>query len=316
MDKIRFLRLAPIFKERIWGGHALSHYYPLMPNNVLIGEVWVISAHPHGDCAIIGGPFNGQTLSNVYRNNKQLFNHDKHDTFPLMVKLIDANDDLSIQVHPDDKYAQIQNHPYGKEEAWLILKASINQQIQLGHHARSHEELKRLIIDDKYDELLKYQPLHQDDFVIVKPGTIHAILKGTLLLEIQQSSDLTYRVYDYNRVTQDGKRRPLHLEDALNVIAVPDNSHRPERISIDKTNIRQILYHGKHFTIEQWQTAGEITLKLNQSYYLINVLDGNGIIDDEPLEMGDSLIITSMVNTTTIKGRLRIIVSYLSEDLL
>src|SRR5699024_8282193 len=142
--------------------------------------------------------------------------------YPLLVKVVDANDDLSVQVHPDDTYArEIEGVPYGKTECWYVLQAEPDAEIVFGHHAKTKNVLNQLMDEGKWDDLLQKKKVEAGDFIYVPSGTIHAIGKGIMILEIQQSSDITYRVYDYDRKDKQGHLRELHLDEAKEVITVP-----------------------------------------------------------------------------------------------
>ncbi len=309
MNKIDLLKIKPIYQEKIWGGRLFETLFDDVPAGQL-GERWVISAHGNGDCQIAAGPLMGQKLSWVFAHHKELFADDSRAAFPLLMKYIDASDDLSVQVHPDDEYAHKIHQPYGKEESWLILKAPTNGLIQLGHHAQSREQLIEMINHGHWSDLLNYQTIQPNCFVPVHPGTLHAILKGTLLLEIQQSSDTTYRVYDYGRLDIEGKPRPLHLDEAKQVIAVPDNALAPYLISNDHVNVRELIFQGKHFKVEQWLIHHSVRFKLTDGYYAVTALEGYGSINGISIKKGESFIITSLCDEARIDGSLRLIAAY------
>lgn len=175
------------------------------------------------------------------------------DTFPLLVKLIDAGDDLSIQVHPDDDYArEHENGSRGKAECWYVVECGEDADIIIGHHAQSKEELKRMIAEKRWSDLLCVRPVKKGDFFYIPSGTVHAIRKGTILLEVQQSCDLTYRLYDYDRL-QNGKPRELHLEKAEDVITCPQSLAKTEQSPVHiPGGERQILVDSGKFTVEKW----------------------------------------------------------------
>src|SRR5699024_10011611 len=216
--------LKPVLKERIWGGQKLQTIYGYDLPYEKTGEAWVVSAHEHGSSTVENGPLKGKSLDVLWNNHRSLFNRSADDegAYPLLVKVIDANDDLSVQVHPDDTYAnEVEKVPYGKTECWYILDANEGASIVLGHHAKSKAELNALIDEGKWSELLQKVPVQAGDFFYVPSGTIHAIGEGIMILEIQQNSDVTYRVYDYDRLNDDGTKRELHLDKAKDVTHVP-----------------------------------------------------------------------------------------------
>ncbi|MDR1764634.1 MAG: class I mannose-6-phosphate isomerase [Lachnospiraceae bacterium] len=208
----------PVFKEMVWGGDRLHTEYGYRTPSDHTGECWGISAHPHGDCVVLGGPYAGQRLSELWESHRELFGHLDAPEFPLLVKIIDAREDLSVQVHPDDAYAQAQEgQPFGKTECWYVLDAAPGTTIIIGHRARSREELSDMVTGGRFSDLLREIPVKRGDFFQIDPGTLHAIRGGTMILETQQNSDLTYRVYDYDRLYQ-GKKRELHLAKSLDVL--------------------------------------------------------------------------------------------------
>jgi len=315
MNDISILKLKPVFQEKIWGGRRLQRYFGQKLPTGPIGECWLISAHPNGDTLIDGGPLNGHPLSRVYQEYKHLFGNPKRLDFPLIIKIIDASEDLSVQVHPDDMHAHSIGQPYGKEEAWLILEPSLDNKVQLGHHADSKDHLKQLIDLARWDQLLKFYPLETNDLVPVKPGTLHAILKGTMILEIQQSSDTTYRVYDYDRVDDSGNKRPLHLKQAIDVIGIPDSSVAPIKITQTNNNQMKTLWAGNYFSINEWNITGQMAFKPEPTiFYLLTVLTGDGTINNVACHQGDAFIITTKATAIDIKGDLRIIVAIPSKE--
>ena len=211
--------LVPEFHGKLWGGRRLEEEYGYDLPDGPVGECWAISAHPHGDCKVAGGAWDGQTLSALWAEHRELFGGAEGDEFPLLIKILDAQDDLSIQVHPDDAYAnEHENGSLGKRECWYILDAVPGAKIVVGQRAANREEFAQLVEEGRWDDLLNKVPVHAGDFFQVDPGTVHAILGGTLVLETQQSSDVTYRVYDFDRRQPDGSLRELHMAQSLDVI--------------------------------------------------------------------------------------------------
>ena len=206
------LWVEPIFHEKIWGGKRLKDVYGYDIPSDQTGECWAPSAHPSGDNTIIEGEFKGQTLSKVFNEHRELFGNIKDKEFPLLIKIIDACDDLSVQVHPGDEYARIHENSLGKTECWYVLETEENTKMVMGHHAKTKEELVQAIENDDYDHLLNKFDIQKGDFFYIPSGTIHAICKGSLIYEAQQSSDITYRVYDYHRKDKDGNERELHVQ--------------------------------------------------------------------------------------------------------
>lgn len=214
------LKLQPVFKEKVWGGNKIHNFYNYdCPNHT--GEAWGISGHKNGSSTIIDGPYKGLSLRRLFKENKDLFGNYPSDEFPILIKIIDATDDLSIQVHPDDTYAKKYENSLGKTECWHILDVDPDTHIIIGHKAKSKKDFLKAMTDNLLESILNRFVIHEGDEFNINAGTIHAICKGTLLLEIQQSSDVTYRLFDYNRLSN-GQLRDLHIEKAMDVIPFPD----------------------------------------------------------------------------------------------
>lgn len=204
------IHLNPYFESKPWGGTYLNKLFKL-PLDKKIGEAWTVSTILNKESKLD----NGETLSNFVTNNLSLLGLKSLDEFPVLIKLIDAKKDLSIQVHPDDEYAISKGYKNGKYECWYILKETKNNKIIYNlNKVLSKEELKEIINNGKLENCFNYKTIKVGDLIKITPGTIHAILNNTFLLEVQDPCDITYRLYDYNRVP----KRELHIEDSLNVI--------------------------------------------------------------------------------------------------
>lgn len=310
MKEILFLK--PVFKEMIWGGARLkTEFLYEIPSNQT-GECWAISAHQNGDCEIIKGSFAGQKLSDLWRNNKELFGNRPGEVFPLLIKIIDAKDDLSIQVHPDDTYAkENENGALGKTECWYILDCEEDAEIVIGHHAKSTDELREMIRENAWNGLIRVLPIKKGDFFQIEPGTVHAIKKGTLILETQQNSDITYRLYDYGRL-QNGKPRELHLEKSIDVIRCPhiDVKNSREKTEYHNATVEQLITC-PYYTVKKIDIWGEQEFKQEEPFTLVSVIEGEGNIDGTLIHKGDHLILPSNYGTYQLVGNLQLIVSHI-----
>ncbi|WP_226670640.1 mannose-6-phosphate isomerase, class I [Metabacillus litoralis] len=308
----------PIFKERIWGGNKLCTNFNYNIPSEKTGEAWVISAHPSGSSKVKNGILKGQTLAEIWEQHGELFNkhHDHDEEFPLLVKVLDANDDLSVQVHPDDLYAKNkENQPFGKTECWYVLSAEEDAEIIYGHHAKTKDELKEKIASAEWNALLRSVRVKAGDFIYVPSGTIHAIGKGIVILEIQQSSDITYRLYDYDRLDEDGLARELHLESAIEVINVPHKLIAYEQEEIKHSGFTsKLLVKEEYFTVLLWSIDGSVKKELNADFLQVSVISGEGeiIIGDDkyPILMGDHFILPFPVKAYELKGTAKLIVSH------
>lgn len=307
------IRLNPVFTHNIWGGSRLREdfNYPVEGND--IGECWGISAHSNGDCTIEGGRFDGKKLSELWKEEPQLFGNVDTDRFPLLVKIIDAKDDLSIQVHPDDAYANVnENGSLGKTECWYILDCDEDATLVLGHNADNKEELSDMIHQGRWKEFIREIPVKKGDFLQIDPGTVHAIKGGMMILETQQNSDITYRVYDYDRLS-DGKPRELHVEKSIDVITVPAKSVADS--VIDTTTIPKdelhLLYECEFYKVFQMEIETNASFQQKYPFMLMSVLEGDGIMNGEYVKKGDHLILTAGAGQIEIQGTLTAICSAL-----
>ncbi len=221
MNNAPFL-LCPVYKDYIWGGDRLKKEFNKDTEISPLAESWECSVHPDGESMIISGEFRGKTLNNVLDDNPEfLGSHpDKSFGFPLLIKLIDANEKLSLQVHPNDEYAfEYENGEHGKTEMWYILDAKPDSKLIYGFaHNTEEETVKNAIANGTLQKHLNEIPVEKDDVFMVNAGTVHAIGSGIILAEIQESSNLTYRIFDYDRTDKNGQKRKLHIDKALKVM--------------------------------------------------------------------------------------------------
>lgn len=308
------LFLQSVMQEKIWGGTKLREVFGYELPSDKVGECWAISAHPHGVSIVKNGRFKGQGLDELYAKHRELFGNRPEPVFPLLTKILDANDWLSVQVHPDDAYALEKEGELGKTECWYVLKADEGAEIIYGHHAKSKAELRQQIQEKDWEHLLTKIPVQTGDFFYVPSGTMHAIGSGILILETQQSSDTTYRVYDFDRKDEKGKLRDLHLDKSIDVLRIgqPANS-RPVSIEIDDLT-STLLVANDFFAVYKWDIKGEVNFRKTQAYSLVSVIKGAGLLKvdgvDYPLNMGDHFILPSDVTSWTLSGELQLIVSH------
>ena len=271
--------LKPLFHNKIWGGRRLAEEYGYDIPEGPVGECWAISAHPNGDCEVASGAFSGKTLSELWASHRELFGNEEGDRFPLLIKILDAKDDLSVQVHPDDQYAaEHENGSLGKSECWYILDAKENGDIVVGQNASSKEEFAAMVEQGNWAELLNYVPIKPGDFFRIDPGTVHAIRTGTLILETQQSSDVTYRVYDYDRLGDDGKPRDLHLAQSLEVINYAQKAPTSGEITAPEIDGVTELMSCKYFSVERYEIEGSKTVAQPWPFMCVSVIGGEGTV--------------------------------------
>lgn len=276
-----------VLKERIWGS-----------------ERWTVSAHPSGDLKVSEGTYKGMTLSQLFGEHRELFGKVGGDRFPLLVKVIEAKADLSVQVHPGDAYAkEHENGSLGKSECWYIMDPTDKGRLVLGHTAESIDEAKALIDEGRWDDFLKRIRVKRGNFIQIDPGTIHSICGGVSLTEIQQNSDITYRLYDYDR-TVDGKKRELHLSQSLDVINIPDQSRKNVFDAVPSDGYRTPFY-----TIRKEEIRGERVYEQKDTFQIVTVTDGEGSVDGRRVFGGDSLIVPDGYGTYGITGNVGILIT-------
>ena len=310
--------LQPVFQERIWGGQKLRTEFDYEIPSEKTGEAWVISAHPHGPSKIINGSLAGQTLADAWNEHKEIFNkaEDEQGEYPLLVKILDAADDLSVQVHPDDEFARTaENVPYGKTECWYVLSAEEGAELVLGHNAKTQEEFDQMIDRGEWDKLLRGVKVKAGDFVYVPSGTIHAIGKGIVILETQQSSDITYRLYDYERTDVAGNKRELHLERSAQVSTIPHQDAPVEQVEqVNGDLIEKRLVKEQYFSVYHWQLSGQATCEMTADFLQVSVVEGQSTLTIDgksfDLKKGMHFILPHSVTTYRLEGNAEFIVSH------
>ncbi len=254
-------------------------------------EEWIISSHKNGMSYINSGEYKGLSLEEFYKNNRELFGIND-DEFPLLVKIIDANDDLSIQVHPDDQYAKVNENSLGKSESWYILDAD-NSDIVVGQNAKLKEEMALAIKEEKVMDKMNVFDINKGDFFYIKPGTVHAIRRNTKILEVQQSSDITYRLYDYNRLGDDGKLRELHIDKSLDVIDYNDSDISQDFKVIKDNSDYSIteLANNDLFNVLKLKLNNEITIDKKDKYYMVILVEGEAKINGKDLKINEGVLV-------------------------
>jgi mannose-6-phosphate isomerase len=283
----------PVFKEMIWGGHKLRDVYGYDIPSDHTGECWALSAHKNGDCEVITGEFKGMKLSELWATHRALFGNVEGDEFPLLVKIIDACNDLSVQVHPDDAYAKEHENSLGKTECWYVLGKDEGTKMVMGHHAKTKEEFVTAIENDDYEHLLHSFLIKEGDFFYIPAGTLHAICQGSLIYEAQQSSDITYRVYDYHRKDDQGNERELHVKQSIDVTTVP---YVPYTIDIQEVTTlangtRTTMLSSSVFSVYKYEITGQNTVVNNKPFQMLSVIEGTGEIEGKKVKAGDHCIV-------------------------
>lgn len=297
------LKLKPACKDYLWGGDRLRTDFGVESDLHPLAEAWVLSCHPDGPSTIVEGPDAGRTLADyIAEKGKGILGTDceKFEDFPILTKLIDAKGNLSIQVHPSNEYALEHEHQYGKTEMWYILDCEPGAFLYYGFdHAISKEEFERRIQDNTLTEVLNAAPVHKGDVFFIPSGTLHAICQGIVIAEIQQNSNVTYRIYDYGRVGADGKPRALHIPQALAVTEC--------KPAVDH-DFGGHMAQCQYFTVDVKENGFSDTVG-GDSFVSLLVVDGEGEVacggETVAVKKGDSLFLPANSGDYTVTGTLR-----------
>lgn len=305
------LFLNPVFKEMIWGGNQLAEKFGYEIPGDRTGECWAVSAHPNGDCTVREGEYAGRKLSELFKEEPELFGNLPLDRFPLLIKIIDAKADLSIQVHPDDAYAKVhENGSLGKTECWYILDCPEDATLVVGHNAGSREELKEMIDQKRWSELIREVPVKKGDFIQINPGTVHAIKGGLMILETQQNSDITYRVYDYDRLSN-GKPRELHVQQSIDVITVPAPSAEDSvsHAADLPANTMNELIACDYYKVYKLTVTEPVSFEQEHPFLIMSVIEGEGLVNGQMIRKGDHFILPSGFGKVELQGDMTLIAS-------
>ena len=310
------LKLNPVFKDYLWGGTKLRDEYGFKSDLTKLAEGWMLSCHKDGQNTILNGDFEGKTLSEVLNDNLDFLgeNGKKFKYFPILIKIIDAKDDLSVQVHPNNDYAMRVENEYGKTECWYILDCEDNAELIYGFNRElSSEEFRKAVEENTFLDAVNKVKVKKGDLFFIEAGTLHAIGKGILLAEIQQNSNTTYRVYDYGRVGVDGKPRELHTEKAIDVTSCtpPTRGTDPEgELLIYDDFSTQLLTKCDLFNVERVSIKDTYKdVADNKSFVSVLITEGVGSIDDIEIKKGDSLFIPANYGEFKICGNIEAIIT-------
>lgn len=315
---MEILKLNPVFKDYIWGGNRLKTDFNFETGFDKTAEGWMLACHKDGMNTISGGEYDKMTLQEVI--DKTGLEHiagkncTKFPYFPVLIKLIDAYDNLSIQVHPDDKYAREVENEFGKTEMWYVLDATDDAKLIYGFKEEiTKEEFKESIKNNTLLDKLNSVNVKKGDLFFIEAGTVHAIGKGALIAEIQQNSNCTYRVYDYGRIGKDGKSRELHIQKAVDVsnTVPPKYEIKPMGEEIEKDgNISQLLSTCDLFTVDRHKITSSIKLKTDdKSFNHILVIDGKGRINKKDCVKGDSFFVPANFGEYEISGDIEVLIT-------
>ena len=286
-DKRQPILLHPVGKDYLWGGNRLKEEYEKKIALTPLAETWECSVHPDGPSVIASGEYKGLTLVQLLDKHPEYMGSKVDSEFPILVKFIDAEKDLSVQVHPNDEYARSYENQNGKTEVWYVLDAKPETTLVCGFaHDVTPEILKHAVETGTLDKHMQKVPVHKGDVFFIPAGTVHAIGAGALIAEIQESSNVTYRVYDYNREDKNGNQRELHFDKAIRVLnmkAGADVRQKPRKVNYYYGSAREILCRCKYFEVERIQVnLGFDFTVMETSFQVVLCINGEGgvAIDD------------------------------------
>ncbi len=305
-DFMKPIKVIPAFKDYIWGGQKLRTVYGKPTDISPLAESWELSCHPDGPSVIVGGEHDGKTLDSYIRENPACLGTGYDSTeLPILIKLIDAQDNLSVQVHPNDAQAKVWENQNGKTEMWYVVQADEGALMTCGmKQDTSKEDFEKAILDNTVGELLNTVPSSAGDVFFVEAGTVHAIGKGNVIAEIQQNSNVTYRLYDYGRVGKDGKTRELHIEKGVK--ASNCNATEPRAIPTCSDGTR-LLGSCRYFAVKEIPVSGEYKLVADEkSYHALIVVAGSVQLEcagySEEIVTGQTVFIPANLGAYTLTG--------------
>lgn len=311
------LVFTPIFKDRIWGGTRLAELFGKKSSSGQTGESWELSAVPGDVSVVASGLLKGKALSELIATYpEELLGKGVVErygaTFPLLFKFLDARDDLSIQVHPDDDMAQKYHGGFGKTEMWYVLDAEPGAELIVGFQQEtSPEQYLKALEQNEVVSLLKRYPVEKGDVFFLETGTVHAIGKGTVIAEIQQTSDLTYRIFDYNRRDAQGQLRELHTDLALK--AIHFGVRQPKKQYSKQINHNNQVVQCPYFTTSYLPLEGELVLNTDDPIFqVLMCLEGEFTIANEnqsyDFSKGDTVLIPALWSHAMLQGKAELLV--------
>lgn len=317
------LVVEPVFAERLWGGTTLRAWFGAAVPDGIIGECWAVSGMPGMSGFIRSGAPEGFTVRQAWAAGL-VTGHEEPGDFPLLCKFLDPQDWLSVQVHPDDEQAQaLEGQPRGKAECWLVVSCQDDAALILGHTADTADELRRALAEGTLMEHLITVPVEQDDFFMVSAGEVHSVGPGMLVYEVQESSDITYRLYDFDRVGPDGRTRELHVDRGFSVVSAP---HDPAAARTagpwapTGVNSRmRVLVDCPQFRVERWETQRGSFVLDAAGYVVLSLIGGSGRARTSEgsveLGLGTSVIVPAGTGPVEVSGDLILVATHPGAEL-
>lgn len=306
---MEILKIKPAYKDYLWGGERLKKEYGKETDMSPLAESWELSVHPDGPSIIVGGKYDGKTLKEFLDENPSALGQaNATGELPILIKLIDAEDNLSIQVHPDNEMAKELENQNGKTEMWYVVDAKPDAKIIFGMKEDTQKSVvEKAIKENTVLDLLSVNDSKKGDVFFVEAGTIHAIGKGNLIAEIQQNSNVTYRLYDYNRKGKDGKTRELHIEKGLKA---SDTKAVKKHETPSLSDGTRLLASCEYFAVRELKLEGEFTLNTTKKSYcaLLNV-GGTSKVNGQKFSQGQCLFIPATDGEIKLEGNSTILIT-------
>ena len=292
---MKITKTIPVFKDYIWGGSKLKTEFHKDTVMDPVAESWELAAHKDGTSGFAGESFD---LGELFVSHRELIgkNAGKFERFPMMIKLIDAKNNLSVQVHPSDEYALSHENSYGKTEMWYVVEAEEGAGLYIGFDRDvTEEEFRTLIAENRLQEVLHFLPVKPGEWYFIEAGTVHAIGKGVVIAEVQQNSNLTYRLYDYGRVGADGKPRELHVEKGVKVSKL--SAYVPDK----RTSC-------EYFSCESIVLSGERKFVADEnSFVAFVIMDGALTVEGASYVKGDTVFVPAGYGEFVLSGEAKIV---------
>lgn len=320
------IKLKPVYKDYIWGGRYFEKLNRKLPDGT-VAESWELSCHKNGISVIENGQFAGMTLTELIKHDSvnilgRRFPLDCKE-IPLLIKLIDANDNLSVQVHCEDNYAAVYEGGLGKNEMWYIMDVKPEAKLVAGLKAGvTKEEFEKAIKENRIEECLQNIEVKPGDVINIPAGLVHAIGAGIVIAEIQQCSDITYRVFDYNRVDKTGSSRTLHIDKALDVIKFDVNSKNIKReginIKLNDNCSKTIFLANSYFACERYNINGSIVQNCDGSKFCVYIcIEGQGNIETENMTVAfntaETIFLPAAISEYRMTGVFKAIKTYVPD---
>ncbi len=313
-NNLPILKFTPIFKSVIWGGTRIAQFKNMPSQGDHVGESWELSPMKGNESVVSEGPFEGRTLNQLMAERGSEIMGERlyarfGQHFPLLIKFIDSTDDLSIQVHPDDALAARRHDSLGKTEMWYSVMPAEGAYLYAGFKSRiTPDEFRAKVADNTIVDVLgKYYPV-QGDMFFLPAGRVHSIGRGNFVLEIQEASDITYRIYDYDRRDAQGNPRQLHIEESVDAINYDDTEMQVSNFA-PEANVETVMEKCDFFTTTLIEVKGEVSLDLKSrdSFIVIISTRGNAVLTDNEgrvteLRQGETVLVPSTISAVTIKA--------------